>query len=80
MKNLKSKIILIILAASLIGLLGGGCGINGDKKTDRHFKYRIIEVDSCEYIIFWDNIPNMAVTHKADCKNVIHKHCKNNGS
>jgi len=68
-KNL-STMIAVVLIATL-----GGCGINGDnRKIDRPYNYRIVEIDSCEYIIFWDNYPNMGVTHKANCKNVIHKH------
>lgn len=71
---MKTKILIPLLAILLIGLLDG-CGINGDnRKTDRAYKYRIVEIDGCEYIIFWDNRPNMAVIHKADCKNVMHKH------
>ena len=34
MKNLKSKIILIILAVSLIGLLGGCCGNDDDANNE----------------------------------------------
>ena len=71
MKSLKSKIIAIILAVSLIGWLGG-CKSFSDSKTDRIYHYRIVEIDGCEYILFWDGIPNMAVTHKGNCKN--HKH------
>lgn len=71
MKNKINKA--LILAVGLIGLLGG-CGINGDnKETNRAYNYRIVEIDSCEYIIFWDNKPNMAVVHKGNCKNPIHK-------
>ena len=80
MKNLKSKIILIILAVSLIGGLAGfaGCGDQGSLSTEHSTdyeilkkNYKIIEIDSCEYIIY-SYAKGYAgygfMTHKGNCK------------
>lgn len=72
MKNLKIKLSALIIIVVLIATLGG-CGVSDGREADRVYGYRVIENDGCEYIIFWDNKPNMAVVHKGNCKNPIHK-------
>ena len=60
---------IIIVVSILLFLIG--CSIKDKRNntnTDRSYKYRIVVIDSCEYIIFWDEKPNMAVVHKANCK------------
>jgi len=67
------KIIFIIwLLCSLYVIGYYAINSHNDYKAEREYKYRIIGVDSCEYIIFWDDKPNMAVVHKENCKNKIH--------
>jgi len=72
-KNLKLKIVLVLLAVGLIGLLAGFASRNlaGSENDIRPEKtYKIIEIDSCEYI-FISRRPfagDMALTHKGNCK------------
>jgi hypothetical protein len=42
-------------------------------QTVNDFEYTIIEIDNCEYLAWRSAYGYISVTHKGDCKNIIHK-------
>jgi|AntRauTorckE6833_2_1112554.scaffolds.fasta_scaffold18258_3 hypothetical protein len=80
MKNFKIKNrIKYFLYTLLVAVLMVGCTKNSKTKDKNHpafreamSKYKIIEVEGCEYILFYGSNSELrydGVTHKGNCKN-----------
>jgi hypothetical protein len=74
MKNLKTKLS-YTLCILLVAFLMVGCSDNNKRQyyePEAMSEYKIVEVEGCEYILFYGNDDELrydGVTHKGNCKN-----------
>lgn len=74
---------LSILIFSVFAILASSCEIHPSKATDRiynqdseEFKYKVIVLDSCEYIMYRTANGYLEITHKGNCKFCIERNKK----
>lgn len=69
--NLKNSVAIVVYAMLVVGV--SSCSRCDKLKNVNEFeRYEVIEIDGCEYIQYCSAYGTLHVTHKGNCKNIIH--------